>query len=55
MGNHTINPKKVKDRNQFCNQQNYTVRAQTFDARPKRQRTRQQELKAAICEYSYKD
>jgi len=54
MGKHE-ETRKIKNRSKFCNQQNYTTRAVVFDARPKRQRTRQQELKAAIHEYSYKD
>lgn len=54
MGNHEIT-RKIKNRSQYCNQKNYTTRAVTFDARPKRQRTRSQEQKAAIREYSYKD
>lgn len=54
MGQHE-ETRKIKNRNKFCNQQNYTTRAVVFDARPKRQKTRQNEVQAAIREYSYKD
>ena len=53
MGSQVIKIRKIKTRDKFSNRANYEVRAQVFDCRPKRQRTRKDEVRAILKDYGY--